>query len=1059
MPCAQVCDRRLETSVRMKIMWLIMAIGIGQGQLEPITELFGRDSGLRIVRANGEYLEEFYARDGQGKMRLVLVSPTHPAAKPQAPTDRVSALSHGSSALFTTSPTFRFDGYQKLASGGGHDIVLTRKSSDGAFEKRIHVPETGNVFEIETRVQFADPKPMIQYFLDSYAFAPDGSAVRPDTTFAPGLRKHPGNVIGDHFFRAPVVMAQHGNLAALLMPDLDSLAANRPIPTIIDLDAASGVNGSTLLSYGYCNHQLSGHVNFTTDSSMVRRVPQELNLKMQLRVDAQAKPHAAYETANDYLWERYGSANFKKVLPQAMPFSGYAGACYPAVMKEQYGENKLGWSERDLDKPNAAQKETEAESGHRAGPPEDAEVGWIPAGWGFTEGWVSWQCWFNQLRSAWGMRWWAERGADRELKEKSEKMLNLALAAPMDRGAVPTTYLGRENKWRGCLIMPTKDCYYDLPSMAWKGIWMLKWLEFPDCPRKDEILKQCREMGDLMVRMQNSDGSYPSWLDKKLAPVAVLDHSAQSSLPAWFLFELDQKLNTGRPLPYRDSAIRASNFLMKEVVDQQRYYDFETFFSCSPKECKADGKVDDESMHDAHTLQPPQNTLCMQWTAEALRAANHATQKPEYMEGALKALNMMMLYQNVWPISYRQVAYTYGGFGVQNSDGEYNDARQAQFGCTLMDFGSELGRKDLFERGIAATRAALTLINHPLHIGNDIYPDPNYPYGLEPENNGHGGTDQQNGRTGFDWGEGSGLASMAYALAKYGGVYVDDKHGWAVGIDGVTTNDNGSKVTATMSTFFVPWTGDQSVAVKFASGKPSQTVVAEAPLQIRRIDPVWEDGKLTLVAVPSWTGPAKEFKGTFLVDGGRSIDAKLGSRGFEATVDPKAIRGGLIGFKGTFGGQPIASPEFAVRVDPTFEFDGWTLPAGWRSTGDFPELPTHSDRFDFNNGGKPFIGTCEDGKGGYDDRYTGSITSPLFMSTGNKMTLMVGGGSGKDTYVELISAHGEPLLIARGKDRERMEAVEWDLTPYVGQMLRVRIVDQATGGWGHINVGKIVVGG
>ena len=51
--------------------------------------------------------------------------------------------------------------------------------------------------------------------------------------------------------------------------------------------------------------------------------------------------------------------------------------------------------------------------------------------------------------------------------EKSGKMLNLALAAPMDRGACPTTYRSREKAWTGSIIAPDPKCYYDLTNMAW----------------------------------------------------------------------------------------------------------------------------------------------------------------------------------------------------------------------------------------------------------------------------------------------------------------------------------------------------------------------------------------------------------------------------------------------------------------------------------------------------------------------------------------------------------------------------------------------------------------
>lgn len=61
----------------------------------------------------------------------------------------------------------------------------------------------------------------------------------------------------------------------------------------------------------------------------------------------------------------------------------------------------------------------------------------------------------------------------------------------------------------------------------------------------------------------------------------------------------------------------------------------------------------------------------------------------------------------MWPISYRVTAHLREA-SARRTDGEYDDARQAQFGATLRDFWAELKRQDYFERGVAATRAALT---------------------------------------------------------------------------------------------------------------------------------------------------------------------------------------------------------------------------------------------------------------------------------------------------------------------------------------------------------------
>lgn len=899
----------------------------------PVAEVSNGGVRVRAIRSGGEVVEELAARDRSGAWRTVLVSPTHPSIRGMtAPSPSLLRGTEGS--LFDAAPSFHFG----TAIVSGRTLTLTASSGAWRVVKRIELPATGKTLQVTLTADTPSPYPQIRYFLDSYAFAPG----TPDETWAPALRPGSENVIGDHFFRAPAAVARKGNLAATLMPDLDTLAENRPIPTILDLDVASGVVKVPLLSYGFCDHRLSAHVRFSTDASMVRPVPWHLALRHEIRLDADAKPASPLADASRTLWDRYGHRYFERVLPQTMPFADYARLCYPAAFSEKMTG---GWFERTID---------------------GQVCGGLPSGWGLDQGWVSWQCWFNQLRSAWGLRWWGKRLGERDWVERADKMLNLALAAPMNHGAVPSTYLSRTNEWRGSLIQPTRECYYDVPSIAWKGIWLLRWLQFDDCPRRAEVRRQVDEMQKLMLRIQRPDGSFPSWLDKDLKPVPVLDRSAQSALPAWFIGEKVRAFSgrlekfikgmKDRPetelrkefqkaqgdiaaaRPFLNALRDGAVFLSTQVVPQRRYYDFETFFSCSPKECRQVGGVlDDRRMWDPHTMQPPQNTLCMQWAAEAIALQNQFGKWTPHDLGkddealsvaALSALDTMSMYQNVWPISYRKAAYTYGGFGVQNSDGEYNDARQAQFGATLCDFGVRLNRPDLFERGVAAVRASLTLVNVP----NDpfhVYRDPNYPPGLEPENTGHGGTDERDGRTGFDWGEGSGLAAAAELIDRYG-------EGW-----------HGIKIDA-------------------------------VPVRVNPVAPL---------------------------------------------------------------------------RDPVFDFSQPRLP-GWNVEGSLFAWPSRSNRMDFGNGGRPFIGTCEDGHGGFDDALIGTMTSPAFVSTTGTIRLLVGGGSGEGVGVELIDADGKRLAVARGRNTERMHEVTCTVPADAGP-LRIRIFDHETAGWGHINVGSI----
>ena len=119
------------------------------------------------------------------------------------------------------------------------------------------------------------------------------------------------------------------------------------------------------------------------------------------------------------------------------------------------------------------------------------------------------------------------------------------------------------------------------------------------------------------------------------------------------------------------------------------------------------------------------------------------------------------------------------------SDAEWLDMRKSLFGEAFVRLGKTTGRQDLLERGVAAVRTSFAIINHPRHVENDIFRYPRYPLGIEPENIDHEGLPQVPLRSGFDWGEGGGLAAVATLLRNLGGAYVDLRRHVAVGVDGV----------------------------------------------------------------------------------------------------------------------------------------------------------------------------------------------------------------------------------------------------------------------------------
>jgi fructan beta-fructosidase len=95
------------------------------------------------------------------------------------------------------------------------------------------------------------------------------------------------------------------------------------------------------------------------------------------------------------------------------------------------------------------------------------------------------------------------------------------------------------------------------------------------------------------------------------------------------------------------------------------------------------------------------------------------------------------------------------------------------------------------------------------------------------------------------------------------------------------------------------------------------------------------------------------------------------------------------------------------------------------------------------------------------DGTIGTLTSPPFKIERRYINFLLGGGKhpGK-TCINLMIDRKTVRTATGPNDRpggsEELEWHSWDVSDLVGKTARIRIVDQATGGWGHINVDHIV---
>ena len=126
--------------------------------------------------------------------------------------------------------------------------------------------------------------------------------------------------------------------------------------------------------------------------------------------------------------------------------------------------------------------------------------------------------------------------------------------------------------------------------------------------------------------------------------------------------------------------------------------------------------------------------------------------------------------QAVWQPPFMYVT-VFGGFGVMNADGEWNDSRQALFSELIIRYGITLENREYVYRGIAALKSSFSMMYCPENPITKkqweiVYPFFNEKdYGFMMENYGHTGyTDPKGGGIGvftiYDWGNGA--ASEAY---------------------------------------------------------------------------------------------------------------------------------------------------------------------------------------------------------------------------------------------------------------------------------------------------------
>ena len=183
-------------------------------------------------------------------------------------------------------------------------------------------------------------------------------------------------------------------------------------------------------------------------------------------------------------------------------------------------------------------------------------------------------------------------------------------------------------------------------------------------------------------------------------------------------------------------------------------------------------------------------------------------------------------------------------------------------------------------------------------------------------------------------------------------------------------------------------------------------------------------------------------------------------------INPGSIAGGSGGqyFIGQFDGMRFVADkdmlgqsvsEFVPAGKVIADFEGETY-GDWKTTGNAFGPGPVKGKFPNQNPvdgykGERLVNSFFNG-----DATTGTLTSPEFEVTKPFLNFLIGGGSQKETRMDLW-VDGKVVRTASGEDGERLAWKSWDVRELLGKSAKLQIVDEAKGGWGHINIDQIML--
>ncbi len=684
--------------------------------------------------------------------------------------------------------TFNLDAKPTIASSEG--VIISSSELPLVFQesiKEIKIDRIGNAKAVKkiTTINSNMVKITLSFDLPENVTQDNwqvsvSPAFKPTFNWAPHLTPTDNNIIDQHIFRTPALIVSDKKQVLVVMPDVDILKNDSPVRWYMDMNAREN-----LLNLGMSNNKVTEHVLYErTPGAFYHKGKVEFGFYLMCHKDPESILNP-YRKPLAFFWKNWGHQLYKSGNPVGGDLNSYVKHTYNWAFNTW---SKNVWQEFSINGKQVGAPVfivNATQSPNYPGPVNERE---------FRSVWN--QAWFSSLRSASGLYRYARRTNNSDLLKKANMTKELALSFPNKNGFFygliatemedveicgkkynrskgwNTYFWGNSN--RNPYTWDARKAPFHILDMSWTALLMLRW--YDELEADARLLKYAENYAEALIKIQYPNGFFPGWLDvETLKPMEYLNDSPETSMSVTFLLKLYQLTHNEN---YKSAALKAMQAVVSNIVPTGRWEDFETYWSC----CRygtvnlVGKKVERNNMYK-------QCNFSMFWTAEALFECYQTTKNKMYLKQGQRTLDELLMTQASWQPPYIYVN-ALGGFGVMNSDGEWNDSRESLFAEIILQYGKRLNIPEYKERGVAALKASFAMMYCPENPVTKAQWEKVWPFfgkedfGFTMENYGHGGRTSPEGEgmgefTIYDWGNGAAAEAYNRIIDKFGKKYLD----------------------------------------------------------------------------------------------------------------------------------------------------------------------------------------------------------------------------------------------------------------------------------------------